>query len=68
MRPFIIAWGVVWIVVGVGALRSMGALWRLSDDAEPDRDAIGRAASRARRWAFVMVGMGCVMALVSPWL
>lgn len=67
-RVFLAAWGAAWVVVGIGALRSMAALARIADEAEPEREAVNQAARRTRRWACAMVGMGAVMAVMSPWL
>lgn len=66
---FMGAWLLAWLVVGFGALRAVTTLWRLSDEHEAgkiDRDEVDRAASRARRWAYAMIGLGCVMALLGP--
>lgn len=73
MRAFLAAWLAVWVVVGIGALRAMSGLWKVTsgDHDEPTREAVQVAATRARRWAYVMAGMGlvaAVVALVSPWL
>lgn len=69
VRPFIIAWGVAWVAVGVGAIRSMLGLARLADgNPAPRREVVAQAAARSRRWAYAMVGMGALMALVSPWV
>jgi len=69
VRPFLAVWLVAWLAVGVGALRSVSALARMTyAEPQPDREAVAASAARARRWAYAMAGMGVVMALVSPWL
>lgn len=70
MKPFILAWGVAWVVVGVGALRAIGSLWSATgpDAPTPDREALRAATRRALRWAYAMAGLGMLMAVVSPWL
>lgn len=70
MRPFLVAWGVAWVVVAIGAWRAVHALMAATydEDPTPSRAAIQAASQRVLRWAGAMVGMGVAMGVVSPWL
>jgi hypothetical protein len=68
-RAFILTWGLSFLIVMVLAWRKVTLLMKIADERTPEaRDLMARTTRWAYRYAFTVMALGALMALVAPWI